>query len=91
MSHRSFGQMATDSKYFMYDPYGASLPIANNTAGDEGYYTDKPISYIEPYFSLPTGEEDHVVPSFFERASHSGTVFIYAKNGGYDPNETITL
>lgn len=62
-----------DSKYYLYDPFGASIPVRHK----DGYVVNKPITQIESHFS--TGEDEHSGKSFFDRASTNGTVFIYVR------------
>lgn len=90
MSHRNFSNIMFEPKYYLYDPVGASIPVANPDSTGEGYILNKPISYIEPYF-LTEEIPGVTTTSFFARAATHGTVFIYAKNTGYNPNEIITL
>lgn len=94
MSHRNFNRNDFDSKYYLYDPFGASLPVAHpdQDAYKDGYITNKPISLIEPFYSIPdpvTGSVQN--KSFFDRAAEAGTIYIYAKSSGYDPREIITF
>ena len=52
----------------------------------DGYFTNKPISMIPAYFAPPSSDGIEN-PSFFDRASRNGTIFIYAKPSGYDPTK----
>jgi len=90
MTHRNFTDIVFEPQYYLYDPVGASIPVPSPNPEDRGYILNKPISYIEPYFATPDMGE-YKQPSFFERASQNGTIFIYAKNTGYNPNEIINL
>ncbi len=90
MSHRNFERNAFEPKYYLYDPFGASLPVRHPT--ESGYMTNKPISIIEPYFSVPAEMTGGIPnPSFIDRASKTGTIYFYAKNTGYNPFETISV
>lgn len=92
MSHRNFDRNDFDSKYYLYDPFGASLPVRHPEQGQDGYFTNKPISIIEPFYSIPdptTGIPHN--KSFFERATETGTIYIYAKSTGYDPRQIISF
>lgn len=84
MSHRNLDRGVFEPNYYLYDPFGASLPVrhpeAANDPTKDGYFTNKPISRIEPVFTAPpelTGGVEN--PSFFDRASRAGTIFIYQK------------
>ena len=96
MKHRDFSQVTFDPNYYLYDPFGASLPVlhpeAANSEEHRGYFTNKPISGIEPYYS-PDPKLTGGVPqkSFFDRASSTGTIYIYAKPVGYNPRESIIV
>ncbi|MEM0354116.1 MAG: hypothetical protein QXW79_00905 [Thermoplasmata archaeon] len=90
MCHRDIEHSIFDPKYYLYDPFGASLPIKHPSM--QGYYTNKPISLIEPFFTPPpeaTGGVEN--PSFFDRASRTGTIYIYAKPTGYNRSEIIRV
>lgn len=89
MSHRDFNQGIYEAKYYLYDPFGASLPV--KSPNEDGYFTNKPISMIEPIMSLPQTPDSQPNPSFFDRASKNGTIYIYAKPTGYKPNEIISV
>lgn len=89
MKHRSFVGQIFEPEYYLYDPFGASLPVKH--PNEDGYFTNKPISRLSPFFSEP--ETPGQVPnlSWFDRASHSGTIYIYAKPSGYNPQQSILL
>lgn len=94
MSHRNFERNIFESKYYLYDPFGASLPVyyRNPDSNEDGFFTNKPISTIEPYFSTPSDAVANGAPenlSFFDRAKHNGTIFIYAKPTGYTTSQII--
>lgn len=87
-----------EPSYYLYDPLGASIPVRhpqygekpdNDKCGDEysnyGFITNKPISFINGYVSSIHGGG----LSFYERASTNGTIFFYAKRGGYTTNEIV--
>jgi hypothetical protein len=84
MTHRDFAKNIYDQKYYLYDPFGASLPV--QLPDGSGYSTNKPISYIEGIFTPQYDETGEIVSSsrsFFDRATHNGTIYIYAKPHGY--------
>lgn len=87
---RNFETGVFEPEYYLYDPFGASLPVRH--PDQSGYFTNKPISHIPPLYSpsveLTGGIEN---PSFFDRASRTGTIFIYAKPQGYNPNQPLSL
>ncbi|AYV85014.1 MAG: putative core protein [Satyrvirus sp.] len=90
MSHRNIERGIYDPKYYLYDPFGASLPVKN--PDDGGYTQNNPISYIEPFFQAPLESTGGVANKpFFQRASETGTIFIYAKPGGYIQNDLIAI
>ena len=90
MSHRHPGHGVFEPKYYLYDPFGASLPIRHPQ--DDGYITNKPISYIQPLYSPEIDEgTGYKNPSWIQRASQNGTIYIYAKDTGYSPYENIVL
>jgi hypothetical protein len=95
MSHRDFDRSVYQPKYYLYDPFGASLPVLHPLDGQEekytGFITNKPITYIEPFSFTAAIAGGEGSPSFFDRAKYFGTVFIYAKPSGYNPNETIYI
>lgn len=88
MTHRDFQMSVYESKYYLYDPFGASIPVRHPDGS--GYITNKPISTIEgmytPDIQLTGGIPN---PSFADRAARNGTIFIYAKAGGYRPRELV--
>lgn len=96
MTHRNFERTIFEPNYYLYDPFGASLPVRHpNPSGSveqEGYFTNKPISRLEPLFT-PLAESlgGIINPSFFDRASKTGTIYIYAKSTGYNPTEIISI
>lgn len=90
---RNFEKANYDTHYYLYDPFGASLPVIHPTDTKEGpkYFTNKPISIIEPNFVSSNDASGSNSASFFERATHTGTIFIYAKSSGYNPREPIPI
>jgi len=75
-------------KYWLYDPLGASLPVAHPDHPPGAYFTNKPISQIDGHY--PSGDfraED----TFFKRACHAGTIFIYAKTTGFSRDDNLVL
>lgn len=92
MKHRDLTSRMFDPIHYLYDPFGASLPVRHPDPAQPGYFTNKPISYIQPILTPPADETGGVINlSFFDRASRYGTIFIYAKPGGYNRNESIPL
>nr|WBF70783.1 hypothetical protein [Megavirus caiporensis] len=90
MTHRNFEKSIYEPNYYLYDPFAASLPV-RHPDGD-GYFNNKPISMIEPVFTPPPETTNGIVnPSFFDRASRTGTIYFYAKPQGYNPNESISF
>lgn len=90
MSHRNFETNIFEPNYFLYDPFGASLPVRHPV--EPGYMMNKPISIIEPYITPPAEMTDGIVNlSFIDRASKTGTIYFYAKSTGYNPFEMISL
>lgn len=90
MTHRNFDRTIFEPRYYIYDPFSSSLPIKHPDM--EGFMNNKPISFIEPIFTPPPETTGGIVnPSFFDRASRTGTIFIYAKPSGYSPQEVISL
>lgn len=83
MTHRDISRNIFNQQYYLYDPFGASLPVEQ----PGGYITNKPISLINPYVT-PFGS---TTPSFADMASTKGTIFIYGKESGYNRNEVIQL
>jgi hypothetical protein len=71
-----------DEAYFLYDPFGASIPFQeSNTIGqsitERRYAINKPISIINQYTVGPIDAQ--MSESFYDRARTRGTIFIYAK------------
>lgn len=92
MTHRNIDRGIYDQKYYLYDPMGASFPVLHPDNPGDGYITNKPISYIDPYFTPPVEMTGGIInKSFFDRASEYGTIFIYAKPTGYTRDEYISL
>lgn len=87
MQHRNIDMSIYDQKFYLYDPFGASLPVRHPTAtgADAGFILNKPISQIQGFFpeasEMPSGVENI---SFFDRARTNGTIIIYAKPSGYN-------
>lgn len=71
--------MNLGGQHYLYDPFGASYPIEKQDGS--GYFTNKPISIIDAHFGTPLPGGEGTDPSFYERASKSGTVYIYAPVG----------
>ena len=72
--------------HLLYDPYSASIPVSH--PHEQGkYFTNKPISEIA---SNELAIDDDA-PSFYGIARKAGTIFIYAKPGGYNNNEIISI
>jgi len=93
---KSAGQFRNiiEPDYLLYDPLGASLPVAHPLSSTDkeefqGYITNKPISHINPYFTTEIGGVQQ--QSFHDRAKYAGTIFIYAKPSGYNTNQLITI
>jgi len=86
-------QTTTENHYWLYDPFGASIP----------QLIDANVDNIRPTFYPPVLQLDmstfdnDVVPGiptsegFLQRASTKGTLFFYAKSSGYTRNEIISL
>lgn len=90
MTHRNFERTVYESRHYLYDPFGASLPVLH--PDKSGYFNNKPISNIEPMFTPPIETTGGIInPSFADRASRTGTIFIYAKPSGYDPRDIISI
>lgn len=87
VSIRNFENMAFDQTYYLYDPFGASIPVRHTDGTNTGYIVNKPISAIDGWFSSLDGESK----SFYQRAVNNGTIYIYAKSSGYNPTEIISL
>lgn len=88
MKHRNFIGQIFEPEYYLYDPFGASLPVKH--PNDDGYITNKPISRLQAFFS-PEVPGEAPNPSWFDRASRTGTIFIYAKPSGYNPHQSLLL
>lgn len=75
-----------ESKYYLYDPVGASIPVQHspNPSGGDHYTTNKPVSIIPGHIDQNESE------SFYTRASKRGTIFVYAR-GGYSTGEQLML
>ena len=71
--------MNLDSNHYLYDPFGASIPIAKQDG--EGYFTNRPVSTIDAHFGMPGPDGEPADPSWYDRASRTGTVYIYSKVG----------
>ena len=89
MKHRDFNKNIYNPTFYLYDPFGASLPVRHPGYQNE-YITNKPISYINEYYPME-GPDGLETPGFFQRASRTGTIFVYAKPGGYNPTDTISV
>lgn len=82
---RPRGKLFPDMEYLMYDPFGASQPIAmdDKPKCSKGHYTtNKPVSVINGH-SMVIGGDNDPENNFFEIAKTRGTIFIYAKSTGY--------
>lgn len=91
MSHRNLDRSIFQPNYYLYDPFGASLPV-KHPESDDGFFTNKPISMIEPYFTPAPDQTGGIEnPSFFDRATKNGTVFIFSKPSGFNYNEVIQI
>jgi hypothetical protein len=92
MSHRDLDRSIFEPSYYLYDPFGASLPVEHpEHPGGQGFFLNKPISKIPPYFITQSPNNDTNNLSFFDRASRSGTIFIYSKPSGYSPSDYIGI
>lgn len=93
MKHRDINMSVYDPQYFLYDPFGASLPVPHPNNPNSGFITNKPITRIDASFTTSANYQLGLPanPSFFDRASRSGSIFIYAKPNGYNPHEIITI
>lgn len=89
MKHRSFIGQIFEPEYYLYDPFGASLPVKH--PNEDGYFTNKPISKLPPFFPEPTMPGQPHNESWFDRAARKGTIYIYAKPTGYNPQQSILL
>lgn len=87
MTHRDIVRSLFEPSYYLYDPFGASLPVQHPS---DGFFLNKPISKIPPFFSAQSPDGTNNL-SFFERASRNGTIFIYAKPSGYSTSEYIGI
>lgn len=89
-SPRNIANQIFDNEYYLYDPFGASIPIRAADGGPDEYFFNKPISRIE--FSFASQANPVASPTFLERATSTGTIFIYAKSGGFTAcNEIINI
>lgn len=79
------------NQHYIYDPTGAAIPIRHPDADKDGWFNNKPVSIIDPYFSTTPDAEGNSTLSFYERASTMGSIYIYAKSGGYNPSESIDV
>lgn len=86
MKHRDTSKNVFGPTYYLYDPFGASLPVQR--PGGE-YVNNKPISLLDP-FTYPSPDKA-VSKGFHERASSNGTIYFYAKSTGYNPREMISF
>jgi len=79
MRHRNI-YLGFDNDYFIYDPYGASIPVANKgfSKPEEQYITNKPISRISQFNQERPGLDAQTL-GFMERAENYGTLFVYYK------------
>ena len=92
MSHRDLEKGIFAQKYYLYDPFGASLPVRYPGGASDEYFTNKPISYIDPFYAQSPELTGGVInKSFYDRASQAGTIFIYAKPQGFGREETILI
>ncbi len=90
MTHRNLEKNIYQPGYYLYDPFGASLPVRHPE--QDGFFNNKPISNLEPIFTPnPEATGGVVNPSFFDRASATGTIYIYAKPTGYQNNDLILV
>lgn len=101
-THRNPLQGTFEPNHLLYDPFGASLPVKHplwgrdaedagqccNPRPYDGFVTNKPFSFINSYIS-PVIDGIEPSPSFYDRASKNGTIFIYAKPSGYKSNEVL--
>jgi hypothetical protein len=77
MRHRNLYTGSLENEYYIYDPYGASLPIKTRGSEGEQFIVNKPISKIAPFTISPPGMSETL--GFMERAQKYGTIFIYYK------------
>jgi hypothetical protein len=97
MKHRDIFNGVYEPDHMLYDPFGASIPVRHplSGAGDQpcndfdGFVTNKPISHLNAVFTVDVNGIQN--PSFLDRASKNGTIYIYAKKGGYNSSEIISL
>lgn len=89
MKHRNFAEKVYDSSYYLYDPIAASQPVEHPTK--DGWTTNKPITLLDPYFSQVNEKTGITTYSWFDIASTTGTIYIYAKPSGYNPYQQITI
>lgn len=93
MQHRNIIKNIFESKYMLYDPLGASLPVKHpnfeQVDNQVGYITNKPISWLTPVFSETINGVKN--QSFHDRSCQAGTIYIYAKPSGYSNNEIISI
>lgn len=90
MKHRDNAMLPYNARHWLYDPFGASLPVpVDDNDPSKGHFTNKPISIIDQvgFPSLGKGKDT----SFFGRAQEAGTIFIYAKPNGFNRDEIIAL
>jgi len=84
-----------DEIHYLYDPLGASIPIKHPQPerADTPYFTNKPVSWLPANFPIQPSEENNwqETLSFADRCSQNGTIFIYAKPGGYNRNDIISI
>lgn len=74
-----------DPKYWLYDPYGASIPVNHP---EEGYFNNKPITLIESNMFNDTETETR---SFENLAKSNGTIYFYAKIKQANITQNISL
>lgn len=91
MTHRDFENNIYTPNYWLYDPFGASLPVKNPDAAVGGHFNNKPISRLEPILSRSDEFTGVQTPSFFDMASRAGTIMIYNKSGGLNNTGVISL
>ena len=92
MTHRDLysNQPTFNSSYFLYDPFGASLPVTGvDAAGQPYYFNNKPISMIEPIFTPLDNASGS--KSWTDRASTEGSLYIYQNPRGFNARESIQL
>lgn len=74
-----------DPKYWLYDPYGASIPV-NHSEG--GYFNNKPITQLDENLFVETDGKNK---SFYGLARTSGTLFFYSKVKKNNLSRTLDL